>query len=131
VLAALALAYVAALLRWLREPAGPGLLTVCLVDEDEGVATEVCVAEAMRALEAVGPCLRAVVVAARPTRGAIWASQLRRQTGVEVAATVDGWLDLPDPVLRAGLFPGFRGAALAARARRLLSTTGGGAPKRE
>jgi hypothetical protein len=132
-LAALALAFLWELLRSLRENAPPGPVVLCLLDADEDTAIEVCVADALRALEAAGPYLGAVVVAARPARSAILAALSRRHNGVVVAVAGDGGLSWPGRVLTAAMGPGFRAAALAGRIRALASssTTASASPKRE
>jgi hypothetical protein len=131
VVAALALAFLWELLLHLSEPAAPGAVVVWLVDEGGEQALEVCVADALRALEALGPYLGAVVVEAGPARSAILAALSRRHTGVLVTETGEGGWRPPGPLLTAGLGPGFRAGALAARAWAALSTSGAGSPKTE
>jgi hypothetical protein len=126
------LAFTAMLRDWLQERPPRALLSVCLVDEDDGAPIEVCLADALRALEPVAPYLGRVTVAARPARSAMLAALSRRRTGISVAADADRALAcLQEPALVAGLGRDFRGAALAARARRLLSTAGVLSPKSE
>jgi hypothetical protein len=117
---------------WLREGPARGGLCVCLVDEDDGAPIEVCVAEALRALEPVAPYVGGVTVAARPARSAMLAALSRRQRGISVVADAEGAAAcLRRPVLVAGLSRDFRGATLRARALRLLSTPGGLSPKND
>jgi hypothetical protein len=117
---------------WLREAPARGSLCVCLLDEDDGAPIEVCVADALRALEPVAPYVGRVTVAARPARSAMLAALSRRQAGISVATDADSAAAcLQQPALVAGLSRDFRGAALCARARRLLSTPGGLSPKSE
>ncbi len=131
-LVALALAYVAALRIWLRQPPPLRVLSVCLVDEDDGAPVEVCVADALRALEAVAPYLGRVTVAAQPARSVMLAALSRRHSGISVVVDAGGEpARLQEPDLVAGLSRDFRAAALVARARRLLSTHGGLSPKTE
>jgi len=125
---AIGLTFAACLAAWLREPAEQPRIVVCLVPEDDGGAVEVRVADALRVLQAVGPHVGAVAVAARDTRSAMLVALLRHHSSLTVTDEPAG---LPGLVLVASLGRGFRAAALLARVRAVLSTAAAGMPTKE